>query len=105
MSPSSCHSHPHHPGPRAEIVLRVVPRVIRSPVCISDHTTACGLLGGDPAGPGQPSLLPLQTLLFCALPGSLSQVVAALWPEHRSLHSRLGVHATPWVSTKLDSHL
>lgn len=42
---------------------------------------------------------------FCALPGSLSQVVAALWPEHQSLHPQLGVHATTWVSTKLDSHL
>lgn len=64
---------------------------------------ACGFLAGIPASPGQRPLLSPQTLLSCPLPGSLSQVVAALWPEPQSLHSRLGLHATTWVSTGLDS--
>lgn len=75
MSPSSRPSHPYHPGARAEIDLHViVPRVIHSPVCISDHTM--------PVDSWLESLKAQASALSCPLKPcspALCQVASAKW--------------------------
>lgn len=92
---SNCQSHRAQPGPHDPV-----------PWFFSDHTSpASGLLGEESLKARAGPLLSPQVLFSCLLSGSLprfhSQEVAALWPEPRSLHSKLQLEPTTPVSIKL----